>query len=140
MYATAHRVRSPSKEGINAFLSLHQPPSQGDAIDWDAPSVQQVAEQHPGILTESDWDLRPGGNTVRSYLDVVARDGTKVEAIRAALDAFEQQLADVPLPFTCTLNRIGMRFGAVFALEHERLEEFQALRNRLLRLLERTQP
>jgi hypothetical protein len=140
MYATAHRVRSPTKEGINAFLSLHAAPSPGAAIDWETPSVQDIAEQHPGILTESDWDLRPGGNTVRSYLDVVARDGTKVEDVRAALESFEQQLANAPLPHTSTINRIGIRFGAVLALEHERVEEFQALRNRLLRLLERTQP
>lgn len=139
MYATAHRVRSHSKEGINAFISFHQDAAAAGAIDWQEPAVQVIAEQHPGILRASDWDIRPGGNTVRSFLDVAARDGTSVETLRAALDVFEQRLATAQLPYTSHVNQVGIRFGAVVALEPERLEEFQALRNRLLRLLERKQ-
>ncbi|QSQ19251.1 hypothetical protein JY651_28365 [Pyxidicoccus parkwayensis] len=140
MYATSHRVLSPSgkREGINVFLSLHQGTPHAGSIDWGRPSVEAVAEQTPGVLSESDCDIPPGGNTVRSYLDVVARDGTPVEMLGAALDAFERQLSEARLPFTHHFNQVGIRFGAVMELEPERVEEFQSLRNRLLRFLERT--
>lgn len=136
MYVTAHRVRSrASREGINAFLSLHRD-SGAREIDWAHPVVQQVAQQNPGTLVFRECDLKPGGNDVRSFLDVVASDETDSARIRAALDAFERALESESLPYMTVIDRIGILFNAELGLEEERLDEYRVLKRRLLSLMD----
>jgi hypothetical protein len=140
MYITSQRVVSPARprEGINAFLSLHGHGGEGVAvIDWENPRVEQVAEEFPGVLVDSECDLRPGGNRVRSFLDVVARDGTPLARIKTALDEFGRRLDHATLPLVEIIDGVGIRFNAEPALELERLDEFGVLRNRILLLLGR---
>ncbi len=137
MYVTAQRVRSrSSREGINAFLSLHQG-QESPGIDWARPAVMTVAEQYPGTLVDSELDLTPGGNAVRSFLDVVAADGTGLERLRTALEAFGRELESAALPHMALLDGVGIRFHAESSLEDERVDEYRVLKTRLLRLMER---
>ncbi|MGK3993772.1 hypothetical protein [Sorangium sp. So ce1024] len=137
MYLTAQRVVSaaPPREGINAFLSLHGE-EEAAAINWDSPRVELVAEELPGVLVYRDCDLRPGGNRVRSFLDVAVRDQADCARVQAALDEFRRRLASTALPFVDVIDGVGIRFSAEPSLEPGRLDEYGLLQNRILRLLD----
>ncbi|WP_437663871.1 hypothetical protein [Sorangium sp. So ce1182] len=137
MYLTAQRVASaaPPREGINAFLSLHGEEGAA-AIDWDSPRVELVAEELPGVLLLRECDLRPGGNRVRSFLDVVVRDQVDRAHVQVALDEFHRRLASARLPYVDVVDGVGVRFSAEPSLDPERLDEYRLLRSRVLRLLE----
>ncbi|XXT24339.1 hypothetical protein WME94_22655 [Sorangium sp. So ce429] len=137
MYLTAQRVVSaaPPREGINAFFSLHGE-ERGAAIDWDSPRVELVAEELPGVLFFRDCELPPGGNRVRSFLDVAVHDHADRAHVEAALDEFRRRLASAPLPFVDVIDGVGIRFSAEPSLEPVRLDECRLLQNRILRMLE----
>ncbi|WP_437650724.1 hypothetical protein [Sorangium sp. So ce362] len=137
MYLTAQRVVSaaPPREGINAFLSVHGEEGAA-AIDWDSPRVELVAEELPGMLILRDCDLRPGGNRVRSFLDVVVRDQVDRGHVQVALDQFGRRLANAFLPFVDVIDGVGIRFSAEPSLDPERLDEYRLLLTRVLRLLD----
>ncbi|WP_437718781.1 hypothetical protein WMF45_21635 [Sorangium sp. So ce448] len=126
---------APPREGINAFLSVHGEEA-GVAIDWDNPRVELVADEFPGVLFLRDCDLRPGGNRVRSFLDVVARDQVARAHVEGALDEFRRRLASAPLPLVEVIDGVGIRFSAEPSLEPERLDEYRLLRDRVVRLLQ----
>ncbi len=139
MYITAQRVRSFSlsaRQGVNAFLSFHGE-TETRADDWDNPSLERFADANPGILADQQCDVQPGGNSVRSFLDVVTADETDVSQISAALDAFEASLAQASLPHAETIDRVAVRFNVERALEPERVDEYRRLKARVLLLLER---
>jgi hypothetical protein len=138
MYINAQRVRSFSlsaRQGINAFLSFHGE-AEARAEDWDNPSLERFAEANPGILADQQCDVQPGGNSVRSFLDVVAADTADVSQISAALDAFEASLVGSPLPHAETIDRVAIRFNVERALEPERIDEYRRLKARITLLLE----
>jgi hypothetical protein len=140
MYITAQRVRSSSggaREGVNAFLNLHRE-TETVSEDWDNPSLERLADTNPGVLVDQLCDVPPGGNRVRSYLDVVAPNTADAEAIRGALEAFEAVLAMNPsLPCIATIMHIAVRYDAERALEAEAPDEYRTLRARVNLLLER---
>ena len=137
MYLTAHRVfsRRDGREGINAFFHIHGAPLGGA---MDMARIVHIADEEPGELVEQRWDLHPGGNAVRSYLDVVAEDATMAATIHQALDDFGRQLADpnIVLPrLDIFRGVVGIRFGANVGLWPQRQNEFAALRQRIEELL-----
>ncbi|HEU4410438.1 MAG TPA: hypothetical protein VFS43_34605 [Polyangiaceae bacterium] len=139
MYITAQRVRSSSlaaRQGVNAFLNLHDK-AEARAENWDNPSIERLADANPGILVDQECDVPPGGNSVRSFLDVVTADTTDVSRVSAALEAFEASLARAPLPHVETIDRVAVRFNAERALEPERIDEYRRLKARVTLLLER---
>lgn len=133
MYLTAHRVVSPTagRAGINAFYYRH---GDASAVDWGDPDPGFVAESEPGELVSDDIDVAPGGNLVRSYLDVVAHDSTPLEAVTQALDRFrESALGSLPAVLR---GKVSIRFNAEAGLDPEaRPAEFDDLRARVDRLL-----
>ncbi|MFH1865036.1 MAG: hypothetical protein ABIK85_04065 [Candidatus Eisenbacteria bacterium] len=113
MYATAHRVVSPTTgaEGINAFHYLH------GGYEWDGPPPpESMPETDPGTLFNDSVAVPPPGNRVRSYLDVVAPDGTPAREIERALADVTSR--DVPgsFPAVWTSGRFWFRFGLELAL------------------------
>src|SRR3990172_1996927 len=133
MFLTAHRVTSPSsgRSGINAFYYRH-----GDevAVDWTNPDPVAIGETEPGILVGDAIEVAPGGNLVRSYLDVVAHDATPVAAVEKALAGCRARPpTGVPM---VVRGSVGVRFGVELGLEEDaRGPEFEDLRDRALGLL-----
>lgn len=135
MYATAHRVTTPRGEtGINAFLHKH-----GRAFPWpDDPS--HLPETDPGVdLWNNGPAVRPGGNRVHSYLDVLAPDDTPSVEIEEALDGLWLHLvADaagptpvqgpLPNPLVFRHGRVVLRFGVELAVLPNRALEMAELR------------
>jgi uncharacterized protein YbjT (DUF2867 family) len=124
MYVTAHRVQAPNGErGINAFLHLH-----GDSFPWPA-DPSSLPEADPGRIARKSVAIPPGGNTVLSYLDVLARDGTPPAKLARALRSFEAALDEKTNPAVLTRSGVTIRFGAVTRRGRgpERLSELRAL-------------
>jgi len=110
MYATAHRVVSPTTgdEGINAFHYLH-------GYEWDGAPDEFLPDKNPGTLLDESVAVPPPGNWVRSYLDVVAPDGTAPGEIARAL-AQASRTAPASFPAVWTSGRLWFRFGLERAL------------------------
>lgn len=83
MLLTAQRVTSGEKQGVNAFLYWH-----GRDILADDPFL--LLDADPGTLQLRMVELDPGGNRVRSYLDVVIPDQATRAQVEAALDVLER--------------------------------------------------
>ena len=131
MYVTAHRVRRPSSgaEGINAFLHTH------GGCEWEAPPAP---EHEPGELIDSIIDpiVPPPGNRVRSYIDVVAPDGTPTQRI---LNAFTEVVAFEPraLPFEVRVGDVWFRASMEDTLAAAWQPELALLMRYVVALLQR---
>src|SRR3954471_18891648 len=103
MRLTAQHVRtSTGVEGINAFCRLHGP------YEWTAPPPEDLAA---GELVNQAISVPPGGNTVRSYLDVIAPDEAPTQEIRNAVVQFIDRSRGRPLPWAGAIGRCTFRFG-----------------------------
>lgn len=111
MYVSAQRVCSRTREGVNAFLSLHSEAQLGD-LDWNSPPLERIIDEQPGVLVSKECDLPAGGNHVRSFLDVVARDQVPVEPIKDALRTLSAAVAASPVPFHALVAGVAVRFDA----------------------------
>lgn len=137
IYVTAHRVVAPDGHlsGINAFC--HR--SAGVPTPLTTGAMLRIAENEPGALVDERCDLPPGGNLVRSYLDIVAADDAAAEAVATALDAMRcHVVAGATLPLISIVAGVGVRFGADFGLYGEVAAEFDALVERARVLMRRT--
>lgn len=90
--------------------------------------------------------MKPGGNQVRSYLDLLAPDGTDLEHFVAATEALWLELvADergpvavqgpLPNPLVYQHGVVTIRYGVELGLERHRALELTELRERALHLL-----
>lgn len=111
MYITAHRAQSEDKEGINAFFHLH-----GLVLDWSS-EAWRIPEVNPGRELLSSIEIEPGGNTVRSYLDIIAQDRCSSELIRDALSALRIELSIQPNPVVYRYDQVILRFGVELCLK-----------------------
>jgi len=133
MYLTAHRVVSPSTgaEGINAFHYLH-----GD-YEWDGPPPPMfLPETNPGTLFSSSVEVQPPGNRVRSFLDLVAQDGTRPAILERAVTEATAREVPTSFPATWTTGGIWFCFGLERALVPVWRHELRTLLGHVLALLE----
>ena len=79
MYLTAQRVKGQAGTGINAFL---HDGSIGVDVDWAAFDKGEVS---PGDMSRQSVEVPPGGNSVLSYLDIVAPGVASAASVRAFL-------------------------------------------------------
>ena len=130
MYATAQRVRaSDGAEGVNGYLYRH-----GPGFPWPADPTP-LADEDPGTLEAREEAVPPGGNRVRSYLDVLASDATEMAEIRGVFETFRQNLQEFPNPAVFRMGGVTLRYGVEIALEdrwNEALEELETAVGRLL--------
>lgn len=136
MLLTAQRVRSPRQAGVNVFF-FHHGAEESSRVDWSSPNIDEVATNHPGQLVSEAIEVIPGGNSVESFLDVLAPDGTPKDAVVAMLqrsgellDAAENGQAVVHPPVTARLHTQRIP-------REDRAAEFRALRDKLAMLLAR---
>lgn len=82
MYLTAHRVESPSGEdGINAFHYAH-----GVGLEPKEPQPGElIKDGECGILIASDYSVKPGGNRIRSYVEILTLDEVPQPDVSCAL-------------------------------------------------------
>ncbi len=138
MYLTAHKVRNPSAEGINAFLHVHKDvplPYRSPAV----PDIDRVSQFAGGYEVAKDVDVRPGGNDVLAYLDLVAPDDVGDAALRAAVDSLSRRVSEGdPIPVTVIGDGVAARFGGTIDVAERAGEPSRVLRElteRCLRLL-----
>lgn len=106
MYLTAQRVLSAEgAEAVNAYHYRH-----GADFAWPD-DASALPDEAPGALVERREDVPPGGNRVRSWLDVLAPDGTVAVTLRFALDTFRRNLEEFPNPAVFRQGPVTVRFG-----------------------------
>ncbi|WNG53399.1 hypothetical protein F0U59_00335 [Archangium gephyra] len=122
MYATAHRVSRNGQMGVNAFLYLH-----GRDFPWPE-DASSLPETEPGTPTDrQSISVPPGRNTVHSYLDVLAPDGTPRSVLLEALKLFRQDVSERSNPARFIFGQVTLRFGVQIRLEPERESELDGL-------------
>jgi hypothetical protein len=116
---TAQHVQAQAgAEGINAFCRLHGPYEWTDIPPEDLPR---------GELVHQAISIPPGGNSVRSYLDVIAPDETSTHEIRSAIVPFIEQSRGHALPWMSNVGQCTFRFGVEAGLHNHWPEEFRQL-------------
>jgi hypothetical protein len=130
MVLTAQRVWNPTsgREGVNAFCSLHGP------HDWVGEPPTGVPDDNPGERVNAHVAIPPGGNRVRSYLDIVAPDETPTAEILSAVRRFLALARSRELPWVATVGRCTFRFGLERGIEAEWATEFRTLLDAALRV------
>ncbi len=123
MYVTAHHVVNKARqlEGLNAFHYAHE------GLTWTALPPPGIPDDQPGVLTRQQISVRPGGNHVRSYLDIVAPDGTPWSEIEAAFVSFLAKRTGEPLPWKGVVGRTVFRVGMDLGLVAQRHRELAQL-------------
>ncbi len=88
MYLTAQRVFAPQSKqtGINAFLYTHA------GRRWHVPPGD-IPDRDPGRLAQKRIAVKPPGNRVRSYLDIVAPDDLDLEELQRRLMTFFRRMS-----------------------------------------------
>lgn len=136
MYVCAQRVHATAgphsgSQGINSFIYLHGP------YTWQDLPENLWPEKNPGVFTDSLIEVPPPGNRVRSYLDIVAPDGTTIHKLVHVAG----NLTAVPqIPWTWSEGSVWCRFGVESALASEWQHELHRLLARVVLLLRRQTP
>jgi hypothetical protein len=134
MYLTAQRVvASDTKVGINVFLHIHADGKQPDMKN--IAMITRVAEIDTGTLVIKNCELPPGGNRVKSYLDIVSDDNITQDIFRAAIASSRTKISSEALPFQDIVGSLGIRFGAEIGLYDIVGQEYDELANAALLLL-----
>jgi len=136
MYITAQRVTPDNgrSSGVNVYYHQHAAPLAPNS-EWGNTEVDHVAYENPGELISSRVEVPAGGNTVLSYLDVVADNAASAGDIRAALNDFGTQIGSDEIPMARVIRGIAIRLGAVIGLTGAEDSEFSALRRAVDKVL-----
>lgn len=119
MYLASQHVRSNAgHEGVNSFLYLHGP--RGEALAG-------VPDHDPGTLAAQSISVRPPGNRVRSYLDIVAPDDIRWDEVRIGLMDFVGAHQRTSLPWDGQSGRIYFRLGMELGLARQWHKELAVL-------------
>lgn len=123
MYITAHRVTRDTSDHTNAFIHVH-----GSDFPWPT-DASGLPETDPGqnLETLRHIELPPGGNRVRSYLDVLAPDDTAWSVLDNALHALAQDIDQRLNPAIFKYGPVTVRFGVDFGLTPSRRAELTRL-------------
>jgi len=138
IYLTAqHVVSSPKqKVGINAFFyrsTSALPRGSSGVVD-----LRAVLASPRGELANDDVEVKPGGNRVRSYLDIVASDAGDTTEIEDTISVVKAAVLDQSPPTIVETDVVGMQFGCERDLDAA--GELDQLVERALRLLRSGKP
>ncbi|HYO52501.1 hypothetical protein [Archangium sp.] len=140
MYLTSQRVSAPGEErtGINTYLYRH-----GEAvpsIDWSRPDLARIVDEFPGTLVAHATEVPPGGNLIRSYLDIVAPDSMRMDAVDLALQQFDKEWSSSRIGQVIHMGGVAFRLGLELRLEARAREELRDLSLHALALLRKPAP
>ncbi len=112
MFISALRVRSPdgASEGINTYLY------RSERVEWDSTDPKAVLEQAAGELVRLFPEVRPGGNEVRTYLDLAIPDDSTPDEVRAAFERFWNAHRHTPVPWLEKTGRIALLYNSEIRL------------------------
>jgi hypothetical protein len=137
VYLTAQWVRARDVTlHLNAVLYEHEgtdaPPDlwkrERDEI------LRLVTTTHPGKRVAARLETIPGGNSVESFLDVVAPDGASLRAVARTIDALRDTLLRTRAPREhVSLDDVVAEFGSILG-EAEPIRRFDELRDAALEL------
>jgi hypothetical protein len=127
MLLSAQRVLSrQGVSGVNAYAYRHP------AGTWSTADLTTL--ESSAVLVMQDLEVPPGGNAVRSYVDIFAPDG----AGPAEIAAWVQRLRTGPehgeFPIELREGDLALRFGLVFGLVSTWQRELTDLAARILLL------
>jgi hypothetical protein len=108
MKLAAQRVMQPATraQATHAFHYAH------GALVWNGPPPPGLGH---GVLQASRVELRPGGNHVLTYLDIVAPDETPTVTIfRALAQIYDRER---PPPFVETIGNCTFESGMIHAFQ-----------------------
>lgn len=138
MYITAHKVTNPNKHiyGINSFLHIHRALSLQSIDDWTEEKLDEYTQEHVGELVFHDYEIAPGGNTVLSYIDVIARDSCTMIDLVQALEKFIQKYdaENMKFPLFDVINNIAIRYSMVIGLHGREIAEYFELSSAIQRI------
>jgi hypothetical protein len=122
VYLTSQHVVSPSSrhDGVNTFLYLH------GAYTWTE-LPPGIPDQNPGTLKAQSISIRPPGNRIRSYLDIIAPDDTRWEEVRVGLMEFVGVCQRSPLPWVGQSGKCSFRLGIELGLASQWQKELAVL-------------
>lgn len=114
MYLTAQRIEplTDGKGGINAFHHRHSHPLRSRELS-------KVPNDDPGIVVNQHISVKPGGNRVRSFLDVVAPEATPWERIRSCFLRFVSQNRAEPMPWEGAVGECWFRLNMDAAIAEQ---------------------
>jgi len=120
MYLASQHVHAPSTphDGVNTFLYSH------GACTWEVPPLP---DEDPGILVAQSISIRPPGNRVRSYLDIVAPDAARWDEVRIGLMEFVGRSQRDALPWNGRSGRCYFRLGMELGLARQWHKELALL-------------
>lgn len=128
MYLVALHVVRGGAEGINAFHYRH-----ADLSNWDLGPPPNVPDENPGVLVNKVTLISPGGNRVRSSLDITARDDEAWVTIRMNFVKFVLDNEGKSFPWVFPVNRCVFRAAMENALaaewRRELVELYEAIRS-----------
>jgi hypothetical protein len=128
MYIAVQHVVSPSTgaEGVNAFYYQHAP------LTWSGAPPKSIPDQDPGTLVRQSIVVPPPGNSVRSYLDIIAPDDIPWREISEAFFTFVSNVQRLPLPWIDSVGhcyfRVGMESGLAASWQREMAKLYRAAR------------
>jgi len=136
VYVTAHHVVSQAgAAGINGFLHRH-----GADFPWpaDTRAVALLPSEAPGdeVSRPGHVAVPPGGNSVRSYLDLLAPDGTDIAELLSALREAEATVEEqLDTEWVVARGAVVLVFGVEGSLASARRGEFKRLATEVESLL-----
>jgi hypothetical protein len=108
-------------------------------VNWDNPDFEDLTMKNPGNLVARSTLIRPGGNHVLSFLDVLAPDAVSASEL---IEAFRDLSATMPLAarhWRGRSERVSVRFVAEPSNQPP-MREFVELSNQVLRVFQDRPP
>ncbi len=125
MLLSAQRVRSVSGlTGINLYVYRHATGA------WDTSNLDAL--EQAASLESQDFEVPPGNNDVRSYLDIFAPEGTRSAEIARVAATIRGGPDPSSFPAVVAVDNIVFRLGLVFGLVPSWRNELTDLVSRLM--------
>ena len=139
MYLTAQRIRTVGgrEEGINVLMYRHG----GDigAVNWEDPDFEELTTRNPGDLVARSTPIRPGGNHVLSFLDVLAPETATEDDLRDALGNLSVTMPLEARRWRGRSERVSARFLAELSTKPP-MSDFAELSERAIQLFHARPP
>ena len=130
MYLTVHKVVRQAERGINGALYKHGTDRRDPA--WNPPDLEDITSRNLGTQIMYRADIKPGGNAVECFLDIVFPDDFSELELETALSKFRESIRS--LRTKLTLGWITIDFAVNQGERTKIHENFDQLYNAAIEL------